>query len=298
MVESNWRLIPPIVASGRMQMAIDRWLFEQHSEGVHPPTLRFYTWSPVAISLGYHQRRYPDHWRSLTWQGAPIDIVRRPSGGRAVLHQGDLTYAVITSGAMGNRLQTYESICQFLIDGWRSLRVSLAFGQSRRGYIHNPNCFGTATAADLVLANGSKLIGSAQVWRSQTVLQHGSIRLEPDLGLFEQVFGASDGFNLRAELPEQWLAEAAAKGTTQRLAHLATRRSAASQGAESQGAESQGAALDAVLMPFLIEALTMAAQTRFGISLIEQPLSDKEWQAIEAIAAKLDRLWADPPSSH
>ncbi|HEY9645600.1 MAG TPA: biotin/lipoate A/B protein ligase family protein [Chroococcidiopsis sp.] len=287
MVESNWRLIPPIVASGRMQMAIDRWLFEQHSEGVHPPTLRFYTWLPVAISLGYHQRRYPDHWRSLTWQGAPIDIVRRPSGGRAVLHQGDLTYAVITSGAMGNRLQTYEAICQFLIDGWRSLHVSLAFGQSQRSYIHNPNCFGTATGADLVLANGSKLIGSAQVWRGQTVLQHGSIRLEPDLGLFEQVFGASDGSNLRAELPERWLAEAASKGRTERLAHLATLRSP----------ESQDGMLDVVLMPFLIEALTMAAQTRFGISLIEQPLSDREWQAIEAIAAKLDRLWADPAVS-
>ncbi len=142
-------------------MAIDTWLFEQYCEGSQPPILRFYTWEPAAISLGYHQSRYPAEWQDLRWQGRLLDIVRRPSGGRAVLHQGDLTYAVITSG-MGNRMQAYRSICEFLIQGWRSLNVSLDYGQPGRGYIHNPNCFGTATAADLVTPGGTKLIGSAQ----------------------------------------------------------------------------------------------------------------------------------------
>ncbi len=77
-------------------MAIDAWLLEQHDLGKHPPTLRFYTWEPAAISLGYHQRRWPQYWQGLTGQGQPLDMVRRPSGGRAVLHQGDLTYAVIS----------------------------------------------------------------------------------------------------------------------------------------------------------------------------------------------------------
>ncbi|MBD2185140.1 lipoate--protein ligase family protein [Planktothrix sp. FACHB-1355] len=183
-----WRLIPLFEAAGRVQMAIDLWLLEQHRQGLHPPTLRFYTWSPPAISLGYHQRQWPEFWQHLTWQGQPIELVRRPTGGRAVLHQGDLTYAVITSGLSGSRTQVYQQLCEFLIAGWRSLGVELHYGLAGRGYIHNPNCFGTATAADLVLADNSKLIGSAQLYRGNAILQHGSIRLHPDRTLFAQVF--------------------------------------------------------------------------------------------------------------
>ncbi|MBD2091441.1 lipoate--protein ligase family protein [Microcoleus sp. FACHB-1515] len=176
-------------------MAIDSWLFEQFCQGNQPPVLRFYTWKPIAISLGFHQSRYPIEWRNLSWQGEAIDLVRRPSGGRAVLHQGDLTYAVITSGE-GNRMQAYRSICEFLIAGWRSLGINLDFGSAGRGYIHNPNCFGTATAADLVMPEGTKLIGSAQVRRGTAILQHGSIRLEPDRALFQQVFGTDEAINV------------------------------------------------------------------------------------------------------
>ena len=183
-----WRLIPTLTASGDVQMAIDRWLLAQHESGKHPSTLRFYTWSPPAISLGYHQRQYPEFWQDLTWNGEKLDLVRRPTGGRAVLHQGDLTYAVVTSGLEGNRLDVYAKICEFLIQGWRSLGVDLYYGQAGRGYIHNPNCFGTATGADLVLADDSKLIGSAQLRRGEAVLQHGSMRLNPDADLFTKVF--------------------------------------------------------------------------------------------------------------
>ena len=176
-------------ASGRVQMAIDQWLLDQHRLGNHPSTLRFYTWSPIALSLGYHQRQYPDAWKQLSWHGEAIELVRRPTGGRAVLHQGDLTYAVITSGLSGNRMQAYQTLCEFLIKGWRSLNVDLQFGQSGRSYIHNPNCFGTATIADLVTSDGAKLIGSAQLRKDDAILQHGSMRLNPDRELFDQVFG-------------------------------------------------------------------------------------------------------------
>lgn len=184
-----WRLIPLLDLHGSLQMAIDRWLLEQHQLG-QPPTLRFYIWSPPAISLGYHQHKYPEHWQHLIWQGQKFDLVRRPTGGRAVLHQGDLTYAVVTSGLTGSRAQVYQKICEFLIQGWRSLDVELHYGTAGRGYIHNPNCFGTATGADLVLPNGAKLIGSAQLRRGEAILQQGSIRLQPDAELFAQVFGA------------------------------------------------------------------------------------------------------------
>lgn len=169
-------------------MALDAWLFEQHCLGVHPPTLRFYTWEPIAISLGYHQRKLPDTWRNFP--GRSIDLVRRPSGGRAVLHQGDLTYAIVTE-LPGSRMQAYQTTCEFLIQGWRSIGVELQYGQSKRSYLHNPNCFGTATNADLVLLDGTKLIGSAQLRRGDVLLQHGSMCLKPDRALFEQVFATS-----------------------------------------------------------------------------------------------------------
>jgi lipoate---protein ligase len=186
-----WRLIPPIETTGKIQMQIDRWLLQQHILGQIPPTLRFYTWSQPTISLGYHQQRYPEHWRSLLWQDTPVDLVKRPTGGRGVLHQGDLTYALIGSGFGGKRVEIYQQICQFLIDGWRSIGVDLQYGVAGTGYIHNPNCFGTATSADLVCADGYKLIGSAQLIKSGAILQHGSMRLNPDLELFEKVFGES-----------------------------------------------------------------------------------------------------------
>jgi lipoate---protein ligase len=184
-----WRLIPPITASGAEQMAIDRWLLDRHCQGKHPPTLRFYQWEPIAISLGYHQKQYPLEWEQLRWDNRPIELVKRPTGGRAVLHHGDLTYAVIVSGLSPKRRESYAQICQFLIQGWQTLGVELVYGGAGRGYIHNPNCFGTATTADLVMADGTKFIGSAQLHQDGAILQHGSMRLCQDGDLFEQVFG-------------------------------------------------------------------------------------------------------------
>lgn len=186
----SWRFIPFMAGTGAFHMAVDEWLLEQHRQGLQPSILRFYTWEPIALSLGYHQRHWPNDWHQLMWQGEKLDLVRRPSGGRAVLHQGDLTYAVITSDLPANRMQAYQTICEFLLQGWQSLGVELHYGQAGRGYIQNPNCFGTATAADLVLADGSKLIGSAQLRRGKAILQHGSIRLQQDPDLFRLVFSS------------------------------------------------------------------------------------------------------------
>ncbi|HEY9760980.1 MAG TPA: lipoate--protein ligase family protein [Trichocoleus sp.] len=198
----HWRLIPLAEGTGKTHMAVDRWLLHQHQQGHLPSILRFYTWDPPAISLGYHQQRWPEKWSDLTWQNQRIDLVRRPSGGRAVLHQGDLTYALVTSGIPGNRLQAYHWVCQFLINGFQALGIPLTFGEVGRSYRHNPNCFETATGADLVLAENPayKLIGSAQLWSERCLLQHGSIRLQPDWGLYQQVFGQLELFP--AQVPE------------------------------------------------------------------------------------------------
>lgn len=237
-----WRLIPLLRESGQIQMAIDRWLLKQHQAGEHLPVLRFYTWASPTISLGYHQHRWPVSWQQLVWQGMPVKLVRRPTGGRAVLHQGDLTYMVVASGLPGKRLDAYRAICEFLIQGWRSLGVSLHYGSAGRGYIHNPNCFGTATGADLVLASGEKLIGSAQLRHGNAILQHGSMLLEPDTELLTQVFG-------EAALPVMDLP-----------------------------IQERGDALIQVV----VDALTNAAANCFGVQFVKQPLSEQEWHEILA----------------
>lgn len=178
-----------MVAPGALHMAIDAWLLDQHLHHGHPPALRFYTWDPPAISLGFSQRRnLPDHWHNLTWRGQPVNLVQRPTGGRGVLHQGDLTYALVTSDIPGNREQVYRHLCQFLIEGWEQLGVDLHFGHGTRPDLASANCFSLSTAADLVTSTGIKWIGSAQLRRGEGILQHGSMRLNPDPDLYQRVF--------------------------------------------------------------------------------------------------------------
>ncbi|MGI0481733.1 lipoyl protein ligase domain-containing protein [Geminocystis sp. CENA526] len=185
----TWRLIPLMEADGALHMTIDRWLLMQHEKYNHPPTLRFYTWNPPAISLGVSQKRhFPSHWHNIIYQGKPLDLVKRPSGGRGVLHQGDLTYMVVTSDLQGNLDQVYRQICQFLIRGWHKLGVDLDFGQPDKQYLQSANCFKLATNADLIDRNGNKFIGSSQLKKGKFVLQHGSMVLNPDIVLFQKVF--------------------------------------------------------------------------------------------------------------
>ena len=245
---STWRFIPPIATSGKMQMAIDRYLLEQHRAGKQSSVIRFYTWQPAAISLGYHQKKYPNRSSNLVWQEKPLDIVRRPTGGRAVLHQGDLTYAIVTSIPPGKRLEVYQQICQFLIVGWRSLGVELDYGTATKEYIQHQNCFATATGSDLVTPQGNKVIGSAQLRRGKTVLQHGSMIIDTDPELYRQVFGTTLQQNLLQAI--------------------------------SPGKDRSTRYQQSDLTAKIINSLTQAAIAIFKIDLVEQPFSTTEWQDI------------------
>ena len=223
-------------------MAVDQWLLDRCHAGLHPPALRFYQWDPAAISIGRHQQEWPQHWQSLTYQNQPVDLVRRPTGGRGVLHAGDLTYSLVLPGQSGQRRETYRDLCEFLIKGWQSLGVSLKFGTAGRGYHQQIGCFESATAADLVQPNGRKLIGSAQAWKGQTVLQHGSMQLQPDLWLQQQVFGTGSG-----------VADPVVTDPT-----LKQQRSTAE----------------------IVDALTAAAVQHFNAAFTVQPLTAAEWAAV------------------
>ena len=245
---TSWRLIPLLDGPGSMQMAIDSWLLQQYQQG-HPPTLRFYTWTPAALSLGFSQRkRIPPHWHSLHWQGNPIDLVQRPSGGRGVLHQGDLTYALVTDRPSLNRQVSYQALCQFLIVGWAQFGVHLNFGKPYRPYMGSSNCFELATTADLVDEFGNKFIGSAQYYQQERVLQHGSMLLKPDIQLFHQAFGKKP-----PTVPS----------LSQRLATPPL----------------------AEVIGEVIAALIEAAEHCFTAEFQVKPLTSQEWAEIKALAA-------------
>jgi lipoate---protein ligase len=194
--------LPPSQLEGTWPMAIDNWLLDDalaaratSTEADHPPgylpalagTLRFYQWPRPTLSLGFHQQRLPAHWLELAAEGV-IDLVRRPSGGRAVLHGGDLTYALIWPTPPPQRSEAYRRACRWLQRGFAALDLPLEFGQAAPNRDRD-SCFATSTAADLIHADGSKRIGSAQLWRRGALLQHGSILIQPQRALWGAIFG-------------------------------------------------------------------------------------------------------------
>lgn len=175
---------------GAWQMAIDSWLLDRAVDAGSPgqgAAVRLYQWQRPTLSLGFHQRTIPPHWWELAAAGA-IDLVRRPSGGRAVLHAGDLTYALVWPGVSLGRQEAYRLACQWLLQAFAGLGQPLRFGRQAAS-LQRSSCFATSTAADLVQVDGAKRIGSAQLWRRGCLLQHGSILLSPPAGLWRELFG-------------------------------------------------------------------------------------------------------------
>lgn len=173
-------------------MAIDEWLLDRAVSALSTgdpaapaATLRFYTWSRPTLSLGFHQRQLQPGWRELARRGE-LQLVRRPSGGRAVLHAAELTYALVWPQAPARRREAYRAACAWLQHGFAELGLPLQFGAEPADPLH-PSCFASRTAADLVQGDGGKRIGSAQLWRRGVLLQHGSILLRPDRALWRRV---------------------------------------------------------------------------------------------------------------
>ena len=183
------RWIPPTSFEGTWQMALDELLLDAALDGGDGtrPVIRLYRWSRPTLSLGFHQRRIEPHWWELAQEGT-IDLVRRPSGGRAVLHAGDVTYALVWPAPGLARLEAYRQACGWLQEAFADLGQPLGFGE-RRPIAEGGSCFALATTADLVHGDGSKRIGSAQLWRRGYLLQHGSIQLTPPSLLWQRLFG-------------------------------------------------------------------------------------------------------------
>ena len=148
-------------------------------------TLRFYYWSGDWLSIGYHQKEIPPHWEKLLSNGE-INIVRRPSGGGAVLHSGGITYA-LTFKKNYYKILSYEMVNNWLIKSFKELGLNLQYGNLQKSTITS-NCFGTSLISDLVDQDGFKRIGSAQYRKKGAFLQHGEIQTTPSQDLWLKLF--------------------------------------------------------------------------------------------------------------
>jgi len=181
----TWRLvIDAAPRSGAANMAIDQAIAEACAAGDSPPTLRFYRWNPPAVSLGRLQPISDIDEQRVAALG--YEIVRRPTGGRAILHTDEFTYSIAAAANQplmrGGVMDAYLRISNALIAGLRLLGVDAdkAPGDVRVGSDVSAVCFETPSAYEIT-ASGRKLMGSAQSRRANYVLQHGSLPLVGDI---------------------------------------------------------------------------------------------------------------------
>jgi lipoate-protein ligase A len=180
----DWRLLITPAARGAWNMAVDEAILEHVGRSEALPTLRLYAWEPACLSLG-HAQPYADVdiacLRERGWE-----IVRRPTGGRAILHTDELTYSVIAASdepaVAGTLLESYNRLAAGLLHAVRALGIpaDMKTGPRAAADTSNPVCFEAPSAYEITVG-GRKLIGSAQARRREGVLQHGSLPLVGDL---------------------------------------------------------------------------------------------------------------------
>ncbi|CAG7651038.1 biotin/lipoate A/B protein ligase family protein [Paenibacillus allorhizosphaerae] len=185
----QWRFIHSGLCSPEYNMAVDEAILTAHGEGKVPPTVRFYGWNPATLSVGYFQKAKDEvDFEAIDREG--IGFVRRATGGRAVLHDQELTYSIIVSesypGIPRSVTEAYRVLSEGLLLGFRKLglaadMVQLVNEEEKAKYasMGSAACFDSPSWYELVV-EGRKVAGSAQTRQKGVVLQHGSILLDLD----------------------------------------------------------------------------------------------------------------------
>ena len=184
----RWRFLNTGFGNAFFNMAVDEMLAQSVTAGTSDPTVRVFGWQPPAVSFGYAQRVSRDI-DTESCREAGIDIVRRPTGGRAVLHWNELTYSVVCNDndpVVGATIQdAYRVISKCLVAGIRSLGIDARFEPGRRpspspvGKDVAAPCFSSTSQYEVIL-EGKKLVGSAQRRFGGATLQHGSLLIGPE----------------------------------------------------------------------------------------------------------------------
>jgi len=191
---------------GAVNMARDVAILKAVSAGDSPPTLRLYGWNPPCLTIGKHQGLEAVDLEFCRTNG--IDVARRPTGGRALLHHLELTYSVVAPlgiPPLPNALQAaYRTICSTLVEACRALGIDAELtGGEVNLRLPNPTstvpCF-EAPAEGEVVVGGRKLVGSAMRAHSGCILQHGAILLDWDGRLQAGAMGLADDSTLRPHI--------------------------------------------------------------------------------------------------
>ncbi|SFC41106.1 lipoate-protein ligase A [Bacillus sp. OV322] len=187
MNKETWAFIDSGNCSPSFNMAMDEALLNWHSAGKIPPIIRFYGWDPATLSIGYFQKAEKEiNLEEVKKQG--LGFVRRPTGGRAVLHEHELTYSVIVNEEYPdmpkNVTEAYRVISEGILKGFINLGLDAYFAVPRtekeKNALKEPRssvCFDAPSWYELVV-EGRKVAGSAQTRQKGVILQHGSILLD------------------------------------------------------------------------------------------------------------------------
>ncbi|MDP2182666.1 MAG: biotin/lipoate A/B protein ligase family protein, partial [Actinomycetota bacterium] len=189
----RWRLIvETLPGDGAWNMALDRAIQMSRVAGEAPATLRIYGWKRPTVTLGRFQDTGSVDLEACRRYG--VDVVRRFTGGRGVLHADEVTYSVVAAvgdGVPRGTAASYAHLCAALVEAYRRLGLAEASLTPRpRGSSASGACYLHATSADLSVGI-RKLSGSAQVWMGDAVLQHGSLVMTRDTAREAEVFGLS-----------------------------------------------------------------------------------------------------------
>jgi lipoate-protein ligase A len=221
---TSWCFLDSGEGAGSLNMALDELLARRLLEEGGMPLLRLFRWKPWAVSLGYNQSVADLDVEACHRDG--IDVVRRPTGGRAILHAEELTYSVVMQAGRRSILQVYNEVSAALVRGIGLYGVEVSLQKSQpnfqEAYRHPSSvpCF-TSSARYEIEWNGRKLIGSAQrrfgEGENDVVLQHGSILCGPAhrrLGDYLAVRDPAVRKRVRREMEEKTVDLAAITGRT------------------------------------------------------------------------------------
>ncbi|HET9332400.1 MAG TPA: hypothetical protein VFQ21_02325 [Gemmatimonadota bacterium] len=196
---THWRALETGARPGAWNMAVDAALLTEVERGASPPTIRFYAWNPPAVSIGFHQLD-PAPAEAARIAALGLEWVRRPTGGRAVYHgprATELTYAVVARlGAAGMPAapgDCYRLVHTAIADGLARMGAPVQLAGRRRTILRPAGrqaCFAASVPGEIV-AEGRKLVGSAQRRSRRAFLQHGSIPLAGDQSALAAIWPGS-----------------------------------------------------------------------------------------------------------
>lgn len=207
---TDWRLIVHGKLPASLNMAIDETLFRLCADGSGGvfPTIRFYQWENPTLSFGSSQQILKAVDLEYCAK-AGYDVIRRPTGGRAVLHDREITYCVVArvGEQFGNSIQeTYRYISEGIIEGLKDLGINAnTYGKDGAGKTDKLTylpCFASSTKFEIAFG-GKKIVGSAQRRNNLAFLQHGSILLDFDSAELLKAIGASEDGN--SEDPAEYM---------------------------------------------------------------------------------------------